>query len=832
MTPPVSVLPVTTKTACYHCGLDCETDDINLAGINEQDKKFFCCEGCKSVYEILNANDLCNYYGLENNPGITQRKPVSPGRFAYLDNEEVKTALLNFSDGIQSKVTFSIPQMHCSSCIWLLENLYKLNPAVSRSTVNFPRKELYLTFNESETTLKDIVILLASIGYEPDIRLGNLDSNAGINRKTSRQLTFKLGIAGFCFGNIMLLSFPEYLGLDNLAEGSFSRFFGYLNILLSLPVLLYSSTDYFKNAYSGLKQRTLNIDVPIALGIVALFGRSIFEILTHTGAGYLDSFAGLIFFLLTGRWFQQRTYDSISFERDYKSYFPVSATRIHQGQEESVALNDLETDDLILVRNEELIPADAVLTRGTAKIDYSFVTGESEPVLKNAGSLIYAGGRQVGAAIELRLVKKVSQSYLTELWNNDAFSENRTSTLTLLVNKTSRIFTPAILTVATLSGIYWWAVSGVPAAINVFTAVLIIACPCALALASPFTLGNALRILGRNRFYLKNTAVIEQTAQVNHIAFDKTGTITHAGHQEVVFVGDEIKKEFLSMIKSAVRQSGHPISRQIYNSLPDIPVIPVTSYKETVGKGISVQIYDCEVKIGSAGFTGFTEEEGNPAQQSTRTYLVINRISERDKTVLVKGYYLFQNVYRKGLKNVVEELGKNRKLTLISGDNDGEKNNLIRFFGNQAQLMFNQTPHHKLAFISELRKGGEKVLMFGDGLNDAGALRQADVGIAISESINNFSPACDAIVEASEFERLHLLLNYCVAAVKIVRFAFLISLSYNLVGLSIAVQGLLSPLVAAIFMPLSSVTVVLFGFLATNIVARYYGISGTKPLPH
>ncbi len=820
------VLPAPAKTQCYHCGLDCETLDINIEDLQHEETKFFCCEGCKSVYEILNANDLCAYYGIENTPGISQRKPIPPGKFAYLDNEGVKAAMLNFTDGVQSKVTFSIPQIHCSSCIWLLENLYKLNPAITRSTVNFPRKELYITFNQTETNLREVVVLLASIGYEPDIRLGNLDAKSNITQKTGRQLTFKLGIAGFCFGNIMLLSFPEYLGLDMIAEGSFSRFFGWLNILLSLPVLLYSSTDYFTNALSGLRQRSLNIDVPIALGILALFGRSIFEITTHTGAGYLDSFAGLIFFLLIGRWFQQKTYDSISFERDYKSYFPVSATRLKHNKEESVALSDLEVDDVILVRNEELVPADAVLMRGTANIDYSFVTGESEPVQKTAGNLIYAGGRQIGAAVELRLVKKVSQSYLTELWNNDAFTEVRSSSLTLLVNKTSRIFTPAILSVATLSGLYWWAVSGAAAAVNVFTAVLIIACPCALALASPFALGNALRILGRNRFYLKNTAVIEQIAQVKHIVFDKTGTITHAGHQEVTFVGEELTDMEKSIVKSAVRQSGHPISRQIYSSLPDVPVLPVETFSETAGKGITANVNGYEVRIGSAKFAGLTDVENNPSQQTTRTYLSISNPTKNTGNGLVKGFYQVQNAYRKGLHKVVEALGKGRQLSLISGDNDGERENLVEYFGQNAQLLFNQSPHNKLAFIADLRKSGEKVLMFGDGLNDAGALRQADVGIAVSESINNFSPACDAIVEASEFQRLHQLLNYCGASVKVVRWAFLISLSYNLVGLSIAVQGFLSPLVAAIFMPLSSVTVVTFGFLATNLIARRMGVIG------
>ncbi|HRI28027.1 MAG TPA: heavy metal translocating P-type ATPase metal-binding domain-containing protein [Chitinophagales bacterium] len=823
---PPTVLKTPVTTVCYHCGLDCDSLDIYLKNEPDSpaDTKYFCCEGCKSVYQILQANDLCDYYTLEQTPGINQRKPVLPGKFSYLDNESVKNALLKFTDGTLNKVSFSIPQMHCSSCIWLLENLYKLNPGVVRSTVNFPKKELHLTYKEGETTLKDVVMLLASLGYEPDIRLGNLENNAAQSTPLSRQLIYKLGVAGFCFGNIMLLSFPEYLGLNMATEAEFSRFFGYLNILLALPVLLYSSLDYYKSAWAGIRQRALNIDVPITLGIIALFSRSAYEILSHTGAGYMDSLAGLLFFLLTGRWFQQKTYDSISFERDYKSYFPVSATRLKNNAEQSVALNELDVDDVILVRNEELIPADAVLMRGSANIDYSFVTGESAPVSKPAGSLIYAGGRQVGVAIELRLVKKVSQSYLTELWNNDAFAQTRQSRLTLLITQTSRIFTPFVLTVATLAGLYWWAVSGAAAAVNVFTAVLIIACPCALALATPFTLGNSLRILGRNRFYLKNTAVIEQIAQVNHIVFDKTGTITHAGHDEALYEGEPLLPDEQDLVKSAVRQSGHPISRQIYNSLPHAAVLPVHDFAETTGKGIKAMVNQQVILIGSAAFVGLPDAPAQtdtpPTAKGAHAYLSINGKP--------KGKFTLHNAYRHGLKKVIAELGKQHHLSLISGDNDSEKQHLSAFFGPDARLLFKQSPHDKLAYVTQLRQADNRVLMFGDGLNDAGALRQADVGIAVSENINNFSPACDAIVEAAEFERLHTLLAYCRTSVKLVRGAFLISLSYNLVGLSIAVQGLLSPLVAAIFMPLSSITVVIFGFIATNVAAAQKGLSGSK----
>ena len=285
-------------TNCYHCGEPCEEVEVRL------EDKVFCCEGCKTVFEILNDNGLCRYYDLDENAGISL-KGKAQEEYAFLNDPDVREKIIDFSDAHRTRVTFFMPQIHCASCIWLLENLYKLSPGVLASTVNFVKKEAYITFSEEEVSLRRVVELLASIGYAPAINLSNLDQ--ADKPLTDRSFYYKLGIAGFAFGNIMLLSFPEYLGLDQGTDAYFVRVFGYLNILLALPVVFYSGRDYLQSAWLGLQQRMLNIDVPISIGILTLFGRSVFEILTHTGAGYLDSLAGLVFFLLIGKWFQQRT---------------------------------------------------------------------------------------------------------------------------------------------------------------------------------------------------------------------------------------------------------------------------------------------------------------------------------------------------------------------------------------------------------------------------------------------------------------------------------------------------------------------------------------------
>lgn len=784
---------------CTHCGDDCKDELIQL------EEKNFCCEGCKMVYEILNENNMCRFYDIDENAGVRIKTPKNTPTFDYLDNPKITQQLIDFEDDKMVKVTFLLPQIHCSACIWLLENLYRLNDGVIQSKVNFLKKEVYITYLKEQTTLKYIVALLASIGYAPAIQLDNLNKKTIV---TDKKLYYQIGLAGFVFGNVMFFSFPEYFGLDSVEEESFYRFFGYINLILSLPVVLYSAQHYFQSAWAGLRQRHLNIDVPISIGILTLFGRSAFEILTSTGAGYLDSLAGLVFFLLIGKWFQQRTYHQIAFDKDYQSYFPISANRKRNGATENVALTELEAKDVILVKNKELIPADAILLKGKAYIDYSFVTGESNPVSRRTGEQLYAGGRQEGEAIEVQLTKAVAQSYLTQLWNSEAFQKDGDKQYTELINRISKYFTATILGIAFVSGAYWLTID-TSIAVNVFTAVLIIACPCAIALSVPFTLGNALRILAKNGFYLKNTTVIERMAMIKHVVFDKTGTITNVNNSQVNYFGRNLTDLEKDWVTALAHQSSHPVSQKIQGYFSREKVnFSTQKITETIGEGITGEINGHRIGIGSQRLfkTKKLEAKG--------TYIEIDGE--------VTGYFTVRNRPRKGLTQLIQAFKLRYRLYLLSGDNERE----AAFFENilpiGSVLEFNQKPEDKLIFIKKIQEQypNDGVMMLGDGLNDAGALKQSDVGIAVSENTQHFSPACDGILEAKQFPKLLELTEFASRSLKTVRYSLVISLIYNIIGLFFAVQGLLSPVIAAILMPLSSVSVVVFGFVATNILAN------------
>jgi len=784
---------------CFHCGNEIiKKDEIIF------DEKSFCCNGCKTVYEIFSQNDLSCYYDFENAPGATPQD--IKGKYDFLDDEKIIAKLLEFQEDTTSIVSLYIPHIHCSSCIWILENLQKLQDGIAISQVNFPEKKVRITFNSTKVSLKDIVCLLSTIGYEPYISLDNFDE---VKKIVDRSLIYKLGVAFFCFGNIMLLSFPEYFEVEEFWINQYRGFFRWLIFALSLPSFLYSASDYYISAYKSIKSKMLNIDIPIALGILVMFVRSTVDIIFDYGQGFFDSLTGLIFFMLLGKLFQSKTYNFLSFERDYKSYFPIAITKLNADETEvPVQVYAIEKGDRLLIRNQELIPVDGVLISKKATVDYSFVTGEAIPIEKKSGDKLFAGGRILGSVIELEVLFSVSQSYLTQLWSNDVFQKKIDQKHKTITDKVSQYFTPILLLLALVVFVFWLFVD-VSTAFNVLTAVLIVACPCALALTAPFTLGNVLRIMGKQKMYLKNATVIEQLAKVDTIVFDKTGTITSNKKSSIEFEGNDLTNDELALIKSVIRGSNHPLSRKIYDFLPNLPKINIREFEEITGKGIVAKVNNSTVIIGSASLLGVTDD-----YQSKQTKVHIKIDDE------YKGYYVFDNQYRKGVEELFVKLSKKYELKILSGDNEGEKENLLSLLPRDTELIFNQKPEQKLEYIKKLQQQGKNVMMIGDGLNDAGALAQSNVGISISENVNVFSPACDGIMDASQFSKIGYFLNYAKNAMRTIYMSFGLSLLYNVVGLSFAISGNLSPLVAAIIMPLSSITVVSFVTLMSNFYAK------------
>jgi len=832
---------------CFHCGTRCRT-----SGFERKDKSF-CCRGCLTVFELLTENGLTDFYGLSASAGVRVNASARADEYKFLDEPVVRERLVDFSDARTTRVTFHIPAVHCIACVWLLENLFRLKPGLGASQVNFPRKEVALSFDPLKVKLSGVVALLTSLGYEPELKLAALETRPVAGG--ARRLWMQLALAGFAFGNIMLFSIPAYLGLDAFAGPGFQKMVGAISLLLALPVVTYSAADYWRAAGTSLRQRLLNIDVPIATGIAAIFAQSAYEVLSGHGVGYFDSLTGLIFFLLAGRLFQQKTYDRLAFDRDYKSFFPLAVTRripltrpsatlspsngkrhgvrgVFAGAknvEEQVSLAQLAVGDRLIIRNGELIPADARLVSGPALIDYSFVTGESEPVEKKPGDYLYAGGRQMGGVLEVETVKGVSQSYLTSLWNQDAFRKETTGALHSLTNKYSQRFTKLVIVIA-VGAAAFWAVVDPAISLKAFASVLIVACPCALALAAPFALGTAQRVLARRSVFLKNPSVLESLARVDAVVFDKTGTLTAVGAGAVSFHGASLNETETTWIYSMTRHSTHPLAVRVGEAIAGghFPE-PVRSFLETPGGGMEGTVAGHEIWMGSATWlesrgVGSRQREAADTGRVENPPPHVGGYGSSAVHVAIDGKYrggfALTSAVRTETDKLIAGLAGNCEIALLSGDHERERERFAALFGPGARLLFNQSPLDKLNFIKRRQASGKTVMMVGDGLNDAGALKQSDVGVAVVENVSAFSPASDVILTAGMVVRMAEVRRYARQAVHVVRGSLLISAVYNVVGVAIAASGKLSPVVCAILMPLSSMTVVAFACGAATWLGR------------
>lgn len=768
---------VAERHGCAHCGEPCQGDAE------------FCCDGCASVYGLLQASGLSAFYLCDLPAGVSQRNAdAAAWRYRVLDDDPVRSRFVLDDDGRQGRARFGVPGLHCASCVWLLERLGRVDDRLGHTEVDLLRRTVTVTFDSSRIALSEVAGALAAIGYAP-LLAGETPALASAGR---RRLLMRIGVAGFAFGNIMLFSIPRYANGAPLEDG-FQRLFDMLNVALAMPVLFYSASDFFAGAWQAVRRRTVSLDVPIVIGLAALVTRSLVDITTGHGEGYLDSFAGLVFFLLIGRLFQQQAFDWIGFDRTFRSFFPLSVlVQGSDGEETPTPIDRLKPGARIVLRPGEVVPVDARVIDAEARIDYAFLTGEREAAIVLAGNVVRAGGRLLESRCRLQVLREVSQSDLAELWTRRPVAVGRSHWLTGISTAFGGWFVIVSLVLAAVGAMAWW--PDTTRSLEVATAVLIIACPCALTLAAPITLGTAMTMLGRRGWYLKDPAVLLDLSRINSVVFDKTGTLTAGGEATVDLPG--LRPDEIGRVRALASQSVHPISRALAHS--GTTTGTATNVCESAGRGIRGQVDGQTVALGSSAFVN--EDCGTPGEgvDVPGTWVAINGV--------VRGQVIVSAPVRPGIEAAVSMLARTRSVSLLSGDRDASDPRWLRLFGPQTK--FRQTPDQKQTLVGALRAQGTRVLMVGDGLNDAGALEAADVGIAVSDETACLVPACDAVVTGARLFALPAVLTYARRARHVVIICFAISVLYNAVGLSLALAGLLSPLVAAVLMPVSSLTVV------------------------
>ena len=790
---PATLSEATTDLLCDHCGEQCGDRPVTTGAGS------FCCAGCESVFTLLHREGLGRFYRCDVAPGVSQRgvQDRAPDRFAPLDDPLLAAAFVEFRDGDLARARFAVPALHCASCVWLIERLWRIAPGVVASEVDLLRQTVRVTYRPGEITLRAIAERLGAIGYEPVVTPEQATAVPSARRRLYRQI----GVAGFAFGNIMIFSIPRYVNGGPLDDG-FQRLFDALNFALAVPVLLFSASDWFRAAWQSMRVRRVTLEVPVALGLAVIFGRSAVEILSGVGEGFMDSFSGLVLFLLVGRLFQQKTFEQMAFDRTYRSFFPLSVRVERDAGYDVVPLERVAPGDRIVVRPQELVPADAVLLEGHGAVDYAFATGEQTPIRVDAGETVRAGGRVVGATLRLRVTRSVPHGHLASLWNNPVLRAPKPTWATVVADRFGFWFTVAAVTLAMAGGVWWW--PDVAMSVQVATAVLIIACPCALTMAAPVTLGTALGQLGQRGLYLRHTGVLLDMSRIDTVAFDKTGTLTTATAPVVLEHGGLSDAEW-RLVRAAAAASVHPVSRALADSGEAVGT--ASGITEVPGLGLAAVVDGCPVRIGTAPFVGASTDEGD-----------VTHVAVGDS----RGWIRLAVPAREGIDETIAALAGAHDVRLVSGDHGHDASRWRPLFGHG--MAFRQSPDAKLSLVENLRRSSRRVLMVGDGLNDAGALAAADVGVAVSDATACIVPACDAVVAGSHVRNLPAYLRYARRARHVIVLCFALSVAYNAVGLSLALAGLLSPLVSAVLMPVSSLTVI-------GISAGAMRWSATRQLP-
>lgn len=780
---------------CFHCGSSCATDAIHSDG------HVFCCHGCLSVYELIRSHDACTYYEVERHPG---HRPDEQPNLNFDGYERMGTHHDVDARMDRQTIVLHLPDMHCASCVWLLERLSRFDAAIVSSRVDLVARSLTVSFHPAGTSASRIALLLTSLGYPPSIAPDGRQHDA--KRTARRQLYTKLGIAGFAAGNVMMIGLAKYVAGPKGLSSDVALTLSIIELALSIPVLLFCAQPWLRSAWGSLQRRVVNLDVPVALGILTIFVRSIVDIILLRGEGFLDSFTGLVFFLLIGRLFQQRAFEALEFERSMRSFFPISATLLRQGQQKDVAIEDLTATDTILVRNGEVIPADAILLRSAAVVDYAYLTGESEPIECLPGAMLLAGGRVLGRSAELSVVTPSSTSYMASLWSRQDIHTQRQS-LDWTSERFGLLFTIGVLCIASAAALAW--LPNVGMSVTVFSSVLIIACPCALTLSMPITFGTAMTMLASKGFFLKNVAALGELNRVTHIVFDKTGTLTSP--LDVEYVGETLDPAVRRAVSTMARHSTHPFSQAIAGiecvaeeSIQDVHEIP--------GKGLTCKLGDRHLAIGSMDFAA---KPGSDASNDT---------GPSGAHVFVDGRALGKFVVRHALRNGVPAMVnrlRNRAyaLSVVSGDGI-ESGWVLTDVVASDELHLAATPQQKVDFIIDQQHRSAHVMMVGDGLNDIAAMSAANVSVAVSNGSSRIVPACDVMVDAEHIRLIDRLLEYAMLQHRVVRVAFWFTMAYNALGLTLACTGLLSPVITAIMMPISSLLVIAISVIGARLTFR------------
>lgn len=685
------------------------------------------------------------------------------------------------------EVALSLPTIHCAACISNVERGLLALDGVSSVRVNLTRKRaiIHAAPEIDDETLTDA---LAALGYDAQ-SLDFATLTADQADQTARDLLMRLGVSGFAMMNVMLLSVAVWSGASDATRDLFH----WISAAIALPTIVFAAKPLYTNAWRALRVMKLNMDVPISLAIILAAGMSLFETAYSGKHAYFDAALSLTFFLLAGRYLDQRTRTiARSAATELAALETPTALRLDNGVPHTVTLADLAIGDLVLVRPGARMPVDGEIARGESELDRAFLTGESDPVKTGPGDVVRAGEINLTGPLDVRVTAVGKDTFLHSLADLVSVAEEAKSRYNSLADRAAAIYSPVVHLLAFAAFLLWMYMSGgdVRYAMNIAVATLIITCPCALGLAVPAVSMVASGALFRNGLLIKHATALERLAEVDTVVFDKTGTLTIG--KPMLLNADDIAPLDLALAAALATASAHPRSAAIAHAASEreLPVVTITHIIETPGHGVAGLWDGKRVALGRADWIGVAGDG---------TILAVEGGSPVS--------FIYQDTLRTGVDELLGHL-KNRDLPvmLLSGDS---RNNVAQFSQTVGISDWHAgvLPHEKVQLLEALKDQGKHVLMVGDGLNDTAALASAHVSIAPASALDATRVAADIVLVSSDVTRIEDGLRIARSGRRRILENFAIAAIYNAIAVPIAFFGFATPLAAAIAMSSSSIIV-------------------------
>jgi len=808
-----------SSRSCFHCGLPANGATACTGDIDSE-QHLFCCSGCLSVCQVIHEAGLDNFYQrLEKRESSIAPPLDAPKDMDQYDLAEVQDEFVQKLHDGSYKTQLMIEGIHCAACVWLIEKALKGMDGVIQAEVNLVHHRLALHWQPKQLALADVMQRLAALGYAA--MPFNLENTEGKARKQNRKLLFRLGFAGFGAMNMMWISIALYAGALSGISAEYQHFFHWVSFAIATPVLLYSGGPILYAAWQGLRQGRLGMDLPIAIGAVITYTYSVWQTWVNGQAVYFDTVVTFLFVILIGRYLEalaRRNASSATLR--LLELQPRMATRLTESGEERVSIRKIHLADHLLIRPGDKIPADGVVVDGQSHVDESMVTGESRPIHKTIHSKLIAGTVNGESSLSMQVEKTGIDTMLSRIIHLVESAQGSKAKIQDLADRIAPYFVATTITLACISFLYWVRID-INTALLAATAVLIITCPCALGLATPMAIAVSTGLAARYGVLIRNGKALEKISEINHIVMDKTGTLTQGSMAVTNVLFADNHNHVLQLAGSLERYDSHPIAKAICTSqeAEGLTFFETHEFQVMQGKGVQGVVQTatnaCKVHIGNKKLIqslGIDLDEAYLlACDQIEHAMGMAIFIVADGKLL--GLLQIEDQLRDGACELMTHFSQlNLPLTILTGDSEAAaqqlKHTLCQSLAMDIRVIAEVSPEHKSDEIKRLQRQGKQVLMIGDGINDAPALAQADMSMAMGTGTDISMECSDMVLMGGELKNIPWALKLGKRTLKSIRQNLLFSLTYNIVLVPAAMMAWITPIFAALTMPLSSLIVI------------------------